>query len=107
VRVDDRQRAVPDASANTRKVRLAINGRTGAISGRFELSEENPFDTRAVPRLIKRVVSYQGRIIRDGSGIQGLGYFLLPQLPSFEGETPGRTPILSGQVILDRLTVGP
>lgn len=91
-------------SANERKTTLAINPRTGAISGRFSLSDAHPdLANGGKPATINRTVSYLGMIVRDNLGTQGVGYFLLPQLPATKDIPVGRTPILSGQVLFDRL----
>lgn len=95
VRVDERNRVVPDALNNPRKVTLTIVPRTGAFSGRFLLEEANP--TGGSPAVVKRTITYQGMIINDNLGAQGSGYFMARQLP---GVTAAN---LGGLVTFDKL----
>jgi hypothetical protein len=75
---------------NPGKTTLTINKNTGAISGAFTLIDSSPALTRAV--------TYQGMIVRPGSGsVIARGYFLLPQKP-INGETNSTSPIFSGSV---------
>jgi hypothetical protein len=95
---------VTAVSANPRRVTLLITPRTGVISGSFSLSEAHPDAANGGrPAVINRAVSYLGLIVKDGVGIQGVGYFLLPQLPATKDIPATTTPILSGQVYFDRL----
>jgi autotransporter-associated beta strand protein len=95
---------VTAVSANPRRVTLLITPRTGVISGSFSLSEAHPDAANGGrPAVVNRTVSYLGLIVKDGVGIQGVGYFLLPQLPATKDIPATTTPILSGQVYFDRL----
>lgn len=95
---------VTAVSANNRKVTLSVNPRTGALSGRFTLSEAHPDAVNGgKPAVITRTVSYLGLIVRDSLGEQGVGYFLLPQLPPTKDVPNTKTPIFSGQMIFEKL----
>jgi hypothetical protein len=96
-RVDERNRAVADFLANPRKVQLTITARTGRLTGRFVLEDANP--TGQQPFVVKRTVSFQGQIIRDSAAPngQGVGFFILRQLPGSAVFN------LSGLMTLDKL----
>jgi len=94
VRVDEKNKVVPDALNNPRKVAMVIVPRTGAFSGRFLL--EDPHPTGGRPNPIKRTITFQGMIINDSLGAQGAGYFIATQLP----DSP--TAILGGLVTFDQ-----
>jgi hypothetical protein len=79
---------------------LTITPRTGLLTGRFVVAEPHPFLFAPV---ITRTVSFLGLIVKDGGGTQGLGYFMLPQLPGSAVQPTNQTPILSGQMIFDNL----
>ncbi len=87
---------------NARGMTLVINAKTGLISGKLTLLAPNTLT--ASPAVWKRTVSYLGMIVPDGAGgQQGLGYFLLPQLPATATEKLNTTVILSGQISLQPL----
>jgi hypothetical protein len=79
-------------------VTARIVPRSGAFSGRFTLAEANLFSPR--PPVIVRRANYQGLIVRTKVGAdwvpQGIGYFILPQLPNQDERN------LSGLVTLDK-----
>ena len=79
VRVDEKNKVVPDALNNPRKVTMVIVPRSGAFSGRFLL--EDPHPTGGRPNPIKRTIIFQGMLINDSLGSQGAGYFIANQLP--------------------------
>ena len=83
---------------NPRKVSVVINRNTGLVTIKFTLSQANPI-TGARPSPINRVVTATAQIVTDGVGAQAVGYFLLPQLPTQQGEAVNATPILSGQAL--------
>jgi autotransporter-associated beta strand protein len=91
-------------SSNGRGVTLTITPRTGVITGGFRLSQAHPDAVNGgTPAVINRTVSYLGLIVKDGLGEQGIGYFMLPQLPTSAAQSNTRTPILSGQVTFTKL----
>lgn len=91
-------------TVNDRRVTLKITPRTGLLSGRFVLSETHPFPANPNrPTTLTRNVSYLGAIIKNGGIEEGLGYFLLPQLPASAAEPANRTEILSGQMFFQKL----
>jgi hypothetical protein len=89
--------SVVTPSGNPAKLTLTATPATGAFKGGFTLSETVPLTK---PTVVTRKVAFQGVIIREtDETYRGYGYFLLPQLP--DNSTPvAKTPILSGQVIL-------
>lgn len=91
-------------SSNGRGLTLRITPKTGVVTGGFRLSEAHPdVANGGTPALISRSVSYFGLIVKDGLGEQGIGYFMLPQLPTSAAQSNARTPILSGQVTFTKL----
>ncbi|MES2505134.1 MAG: choice-of-anchor D domain-containing protein, partial [Verrucomicrobiota bacterium] len=83
-----------DPASNPAATRLTAVVTTGLLSGSFTLTDA----PSAGAKEIKRTVALQGLLIRDGVNYRGVGYFLLPELP-----TPGgtaATPILSGSLLL-------
>jgi ELWxxDGT repeat protein len=87
---------------NAAKTSITPNRTTGAITGRFSLSDLN---ARTLPPLtpnpILRAVTYQGLIVPDNTAgtHEGVGYFMLPQLPTSNNATLITTaPILSGKM---------
>jgi hypothetical protein len=77
----------------------SLNAKTGLFRGQFRLVEEDLRDESAVGQVLTRSASFHGVLIpRLGRGV---GRFLLP-LPPVADEQPGRTPIVSGRVSLDR-----
>lgn len=63
------------SSTNPGKTTLLINKSTGAVSGKFTLTE-------TTPRLVRNV-TYQGQIVRlPGGAKKAVGYFLLTQKPA-------------------------
>lgn len=69
---------------NTAKTKLAINAKTGLITGSFALTD-------------KRAGKFEGVVIPDGSELVGLGYYLLPEATP----TITTSKILSGLMSLD------
>ena len=92
----------PGATDNLAGVGLALNAATGAFSGSFILkNDQDP--TSASARLLSRTVHYYGQIVPRAGLNQGVGYFLLPELPSYanaQATTLSTSPILSGKVVL-------
>jgi len=90
---------------NERSVTLKITPKTGVISGGFRLSQPHPdLANGGTPAVINRSVSYLGLIVKDGSTVeQGIGYFMLPQLPTSAAQSNTKTPILSGQILFSKL----
>ena len=90
-------------TANPAAVTLIITGKTGAITGGFLLKgDQDP--TVTTTSLLNRSVKYNGLVISRKSVHQGVGYFLLAELPSVSGTT--KTTVLtsqqlSGQMVLE------
>jgi hypothetical protein len=89
---------------NPRRTTLKIVPRTGLLSGRFVLSQDHPdLVNGGRPARITRTVNYLGAVIKNGLVQEGLGYFLLPDLPDTAAEPANRTAILSGQMFFEKL----
>jgi subtilisin-like proprotein convertase family protein/subtilisin family serine protease len=85
---------------NPKSVRLSLNAATGALSGTFTFTDDDPFD--AVPPYAKivRTNSYSGLLVTRPGLNQGIGYFNMAELPDTVGERTTTTPIVSGKVEL-------
>jgi hypothetical protein len=74
---------------NPAKVSLSLNKASGALRGKWTLTETSP-------PLVRRDVQFHGQIVRtETEGTKAVGFFLLPQIPTV-GQRPRNTPILSG-----------
>ena len=93
--------------SNPAKTSITPNSRTGAISGRFSLSDANVRTAAPLtPNPILRAVSFQGVIVPNNDDLthEGVGYFMLPQLPTVDNATlVTTTPILSGKMVFKKL----
>lgn len=79
-------------AVNPGKVSLTINPVTGAVSGKFTLTEVNAAQNR-------KSVPFQGQIVRFANGgTKAVGYFLLPAVP---GQTTN-TATLSGGISIQQ-----
>ncbi len=101
LRLDSKQKVFADTATKPKSFTATLNPKTGLITGSFVLTENHPFLTKPTP--INRTVTWHALIVRDATGQRGIGHFLLPQLPSSSTEKPTTTPILSGQVLFDKL----
>lgn len=101
LRLDTKHKIFADAATKPKSFTATLNPKTGLITGSFVLTENNPFATRPTP--VNRTVPWHAMIVKDATGQQGIGHFLLPQLPSSTTEKPTATPILSGQVLFENL----
>lgn len=92
--------------SNLAKTSITPNRTTGAISGRFSLLDPNARTLAPLtPNPISRSVTFQGLIIPDNvaNTHEGVGYFMLPQLPTADNATLiTTTPILSGKMIFKK-----
>jgi len=94
---------MPIPASNPGALSLTLNAATGAFSGSFVLGKD-PDPTATQLTLLSRKVYYHGLVIPRLSVNQGLGYFLLPELPA-DGPpitTLLTSPILSGQVLIEK-----
>jgi hypothetical protein len=57
-----------------------VPGTTGTLTGTFTLMDADPTVTPA--KALLRTVTYRGVLVNDGGVPRGLGFFLLPELPS-------------------------
>jgi ELWxxDGT repeat protein len=84
-----------------------INGtvRTGVFSGNFVLEDDDVTTSRVNAKEVRRSVNFQGLIVPEGAEHRGVGYFMLPQIPSLSTELPATSqPVLSGVVVFDHDT---
>ncbi|MDZ4288755.1 MAG: putative Ig domain-containing protein, partial [Prosthecobacter sp.] len=88
---------------NPAKVVMTPTATTGVFKGTFVLSQPNPRTVAPLtPATVTRTVTFQGLIIKDLDGnYRGYGYFLVAQLPN-NTTLVANTPILSGQVLLQK-----
>ncbi len=105
-------KATPPPNPNPTKTAFSVVPGTGAFKGTFTLINDDPRDplpNSTKPRpAITRAVTYQGLIINNNGILQGVGYFLLPQLPTDNPATlPTTSNILSGWVDLHTYFVDP
>ncbi len=80
-----------------------IAPKTGLFGGSIGLQDGNPVPN-GKPNPVKRTAAYQGILIRDGAEYIGVGYFLLPNLPTDAVNpptTPTTSPIESGMVLIE------
>ena len=78
-------------------------GSTGSFSGTFLLKD---LDTSITAQPLRsRTASFYGMIVDDGSGPQGYGWFILPEMPSAgpPATTTRTSRELSGNVLLSPL----
>ena len=100
--------AMPTAANNPAALSLALNAGTGGFSGTFVLKDPDPTDHLPPTTVLSRTVYYYGLLVPRLSVNQGVGYFLLPELPAdATAHTPKTTlstsPILSGKVLIGPL----
>ncbi|HYF36590.1 MAG TPA: choice-of-anchor D domain-containing protein, partial [Prosthecobacter sp.] len=92
----------PVGAENEAGVKLTVAAATGIFSGTFVLDDPDPRKPPpATPVILKRTVTFQGMLVRDGTEQYGGGFFLLPKLP-VGVQTPTTTDILSGKVVLEK-----
>lgn len=86
---------------NPNSVTLSFSTTKGTFAGKFKLIDPDPTKPG---KNVTRSVSYQGMIVPTGPGTgEGVGYFLLPQLPDPGPPltTLSTSPILSGHVVFE------
>lgn len=88
----------PAANLAGPKLKLTANVKTGLLTGSISLEDNDP--RPEVTKPVKRSVKLQGLLIQDEGTHLGVGYFLLPELPT--AEVPVNTRILSGKMTLRR-----
>lgn len=89
---------------NEAGAKLAVATGTGLFSGTFVLDDPDPRKPPpATPVILKRTVTYQGIMVRDGATLYGEGYFMLPEQPELgpPQTTPTTSNIFSGKVVLE------
>lgn len=93
----------PAATANPAGVTLVLTPTTGAFSGGFTLKNDpDATDTTPPTAMLSRAVTYSGLLITRKSVNQGMGFFLLNELPVVgpPKTTLLTSPKLSGEVLL-------
>jgi hypothetical protein len=90
-------------AANSAKTKITPNRTTGVIGGGFALMDTNPRTAIPLtPVQVPRAVTFQGLIVPEGGGAthRGVGYFMLPQMPTADNATLiTTTRILSGKMV--------
>lgn len=92
-------KATLSSASNPRGTALStITTSSGAFSGKFTHDDPSPVDNKVV----KRPVTFQGMIVKEGAGYVGVGYFIMDSLPQTgpPATTPATSPKLSGHVLL-------
>ena len=85
---------VVSVPASATKTSLTINKASGAISGKFTLTE-------TTPPLVRKDIAFTGQTVRFATGeVKAVGYFLLPQIPTGL-QTAKTSSILSGAVAIE------
>ncbi len=77
---------------------FTMNPATLRFNGTYKFLTTTMDQTQSQPTQVERTVPYRGLFLRRMG--QGMGFFLLDQLPNSEFPNPSTTPIFSGQVIL-------
>lgn len=90
---DDNKVVLAGAAASPARVALVINKSTGAVSGKFSLTE-------TAPPLVRKDVPFTGQTVRHADGrLKAVGYFLLPQIP-VGSQKITNSPVLSGAFVV-------
>lgn len=92
-------KATLSSASNPRNTALStITTTSGAFSGKFSHDDPSPVDNKVV----KRPVTFQGMMVKEGAGYVGVGYFIMDKLPETgsPNTTPTTSPKLSGHVLL-------
>ncbi|MBB5038661.1 autotransporter-associated beta strand repeat-containing protein [Prosthecobacter dejongeii] len=90
---------VPLADANPFGTTLTLAAAKGTFTGKVTLRQPDAVFGGAAGVLV-RTATYQGILVKEGSGYVGVGYYLMPERPNEAGETVAKTPLISNQVIL-------
>jgi formylglycine-generating enzyme required for sulfatase activity len=84
-------------------VKVTNTATSGAISGSFTVADNDPTSTATPPAKITRVGKFTGLVVptaATGNDTAGLGWFVLPELPT--ATVPyAKTPERSGKVVID------
>ncbi|MDB6119021.1 MAG: Gloeo Verruco repeat-containing protein, partial [Verrucomicrobiaceae bacterium] len=93
-------------SPNPATLSIAITASSGVFNGSFILHGD-PDPTKAAPALVNRTGIFSGICVMRSFGavpfVQGAGYFLLPQLQPSPGLIVTKAPLLSGQVLMQKM----
>jgi hypothetical protein len=93
--------AVTYPALNPRKTTLSFVPAKGTFTGTFTLEDNDPLDLRPPPAILKKLprkVTFNGLLVLTAAGWQGVGSFLLPELPDVTSETLTTTPVHAGSV---------
>lgn len=75
---------------------------TGLFNGSFALADDNPTTALVNPREYARAVNFKGMAVPINGTQVGVGFFILPQIPTLDPLTTTRnSPELSGSVLLE------
>jgi hypothetical protein len=86
------------ASTAIKKVNLEL----GTFEGDFKLADDNPTTPTVKATEYKRTVKFYGLVVPLETGLTGMGYFVMPQIPTVNPPTTtANSPELSGSVLLE------
>jgi hypothetical protein len=97
--LSNKNKASFEKLTNERKITFSVVAKTGLFKGTMTLKANDPLLLPDREVAVTRRLSYQGLLI--GKENEGVGYFLIPQLPSTIGQTPRNTSIFTGGVLLE------
>jgi hypothetical protein len=96
---------MPANPANPATLTLKLTGATGLFTGTFLLKGDlDPTDTVLPIAVLSRSVKYSGVIVQRPGINQGVGHFLLNQLPK---AGPPKTTLATSDILSGRMTLGP
>jgi ELWxxDGT repeat protein len=94
---------------NVTGLKFSMDVAKATFTGSFTLKDSNP--RQIAPLDITRTPTFQGLIVRDGTEVYGVGYYLIPKLPQngdpnadppVPATTPTNSDILSGSVVFQK-----
>ncbi len=90
--------AANDALTVIKNVKLAA----GSFSGSFSLADDNPTTATVNPVEYKRTVNFKGLVVPMEGQWVGVGFFIMPQIPTLDPLTTTSTsPELSGNLLFE------
>lgn len=74
----------------------------GTFGGEFKLADDNPTTPTESATEYKRTVKFYGLVVPLETGLTGMGYFVMPQIPTLDPLTnPNTSPELSGSILFE------
>lgn len=79
-----------------------VNLTLGTFGGEFKLADDNPTTPTVSATEYKRTVKFYGLVVPLETGLTGMGYFVMPQIPTSDPLTTTATsPELSGSILFE------